>query len=350
MPRLFAVLPILFSSVALAAQGPGTSAPLLPQSFAGWTVAGVPPASNDAHNFEVLKEDGISRSEAATYGTGANRLMVQAWQFKDATGAYSAFTFYRQLQMHTESLGQEGADAGDHHLFWTGTTVVDATFAHPAGQEQAALAALAALLPKAGGSSSVLPSLPHYLPTADLQPSSVHYSIGPAAYARSGGSLPASDIDFSQDAEVITAQYGPPAAQGTLTLVMYPTPQMAEAHLKAMQTAAQQGHGFGGLAKRSGPLLAVLSGNLPAPKAQQLFSAIRYNDYVTINHPEGYVPDTVKMYRLLMGITMLTVVLVGGALLLGIFLGGGRALVRTLRGKPVSSVSEEEFISLHLGN
>ena len=50
-----------------------------------------------------------------------------------------------------------------------------------------------------------------------------------------------------------------------------------------------------------------------------------------------------------MGITMLVVVLVSAALLLGLFLGGGRALVRILRGKPVSTVSEEEFISLHLG-
>jgi hypothetical protein len=37
-------------------------------------------------------------------------------------------------------------------------------------------------------------------------------------------------------------------------------------------------------------------------------------------------------------------------LLLGLFLGGGRALIRVLRGKPVSSVTEEEFISLHLGS
>jgi hypothetical protein len=81
-----------------------------------------------------------------------------------------------------------------------------------------------------------------------------------------------------------------------------------------------------------------------------LLGAIHFNDYVTMNHPEGYVPETVKLYRLLRGITMLTVVLVGGALLLGVFLGGGRAALRLLRGKPASSVSEEEFISLHLGN
>jgi hypothetical protein len=36
------------------------------------------------------------------------------------------------------------------------------------------------------------------------------------------------------------------------------------------------------------------------------------------------------------------------AVLLGFFLGGGRALYRVARGKPASSVHEVEFIRLHL--
>jgi hypothetical protein len=350
MPRLFAGLPILFAAAALSAQGQRAHAPLLPQSFAGWTETGTPATAANPADAAVLQEYGLAQFASTAYAEGVNRVSVSAWQFKDATGAFGAFTYYRQPQMHTEPLGQEGSADRDHYLFWSGTTVIDATFARPTSHEQETLAALAALLPKASGGASVPPSLPHYLPAADLQASSVHYSIGPAAYAKSGGGLPASDIDFSQDAEVITAQYGLAGAQETLTLVIYPTPQMAEAHLKAIESAAQQGHGIGGLAKRSGPLLAVVSGNLPAPKAQQLLDAIRFNDYVTINHPEGYVPETVKLYRLLKGITMLTAILVCAALLLGFFLGGGRAMIRVMRGKPVSSVSEEEFISLHLGS
>jgi len=36
------------------------------------------------------------------------------------------------------------------------------------------------------------------------------------------------------------------------------------------------------------------------------------------------------------------------AILLGFFLGGGRALYRMARGKPISSVYEEEFIHIDL--
>lgn len=334
----------------MPAPGRNAHAPLLPISFGGWSVTSTSLPSKDAANSGVLKEDGISRSEAATYVSGRNRLSSQAWQFGDATGAYSAFTFFRQPQMHAVKLGQEGAADGNHFVFWTGATVVDATFTPGSEDELEAMTALAAMLPKAPEGAGVPPSLPHYLPAAGLNATSVRYAIGPAAYAQMNGAVPAGAVDFSQDAEAITARYGSPGAPAQmLTLIAYPTPQIAESHLKAMQTAAQAGHGIGGLAKRSGPLLAVASGASAAAN-QVLLDAVHFNDVVTVNHPEGYVSEGAKLYRLLFGITMLTVTLVCGALLLGLFLGGGRALIRVLRGKPVSSMSDEEIITLHLGN
>jgi hypothetical protein len=341
MSRILACAAFLVASVALAAPADQQkdSAPI-PRSFAGWTQTAAPtqmsPATADAPLFQ---EYGLAQSLSAEYASGADRLAVKAWQFKDATGAYGAFTYFRQPQMKPEKIGHEGAVAGDHHIFWDGTTVVDATFAHPSKDEPAAMQELAASLPKAYGAAGVPPSLPHYLPAAGIDPQTVRYAIGPAAYAKMSGALPANQIDFSQDAEAITARYG----QETLTLVMYPTPQIAGAHLKAIEAA-------GLTAKRSGPLVAAVSGNAPAQSAKQLLDSVQYNDYVTINHPEGYVSETMKLYRLLTGITVLVVILVGAAILLGLFLGGGRALLRKLQGKPVSTVSEEEFISLHLGS
>ena len=44
----------------------------------------------------------------------------------------------------------------------------------------------------------------------------------------------------------------------------------------------------------------------------------------------------------------LVIIGASAAILLGFFLGGGRALYRMARGKPVSSVYEEEFIHLDL--
>ncbi|HEY1500901.1 MAG TPA: DUF6599 family protein [Acidobacteriaceae bacterium] len=336
------VVPILLTSALSIAALEPPLVNVLPQSFAGFSQSAAPPSTPNAADAAVLQEYGLKQSATATYISGTQHLSVRAWYFADATGAFGAFTFFREPGMHTVAIGHDASASADHYLFWTGTTVVDATFAHPSADEKSALAALAAAIPQVGGAAGIPPSLPHYLPAAQLDASTVKYAIGPAAYARNGGQLPAAAIDFSQDTEVITAQYG---SQDTLTLLLYPTPQIAGAHLKTLDALAKSSGFF---TRRSGPLVAIVSGSASSQKAQQLLAAVHFNDYVTINHPEGYVPEGAKLYRLLMGITMLVVVLFSAALLLGIFLGGGRAIVRKLLGKPVSTVSEEEFISLHL--
>lgn len=338
--KILAVLVLFASTLPLGALNPPL-ATVLPKSFAGFTETALSPAAPNAAA-AVLQEYGLKQSATATYVSGSQHLSVRVWLFADATGAYGAFTFFRQPGMHAETIGHDAASSGNHFLFWTGSTVVDAMFEHPSADEKSSLTALAAQIPQVGGAAGIPPSLPHYLPAAQLDASTVKYAIGPATYASQGGHLPATAIDFSQDTEVVTAQYG---SQGTLTLLLYPTPQIAGAHRKALDALAQSSS-F--VTRRAGPLVAIVSGAGTPQKAQQLLAAVHFDDSVTINHPEGYVPEGAKLYRLLVGITMMVVILMSAALLLGLFLGGGRALVRKLRGKPVSTVSEEEFISLHL--
>jgi len=55
-----------------------------------------------------------------------------------------------------------------------------------------------------------------------------------------------------------------------------------------------------------------------------------------------------KTAKLLLGIAMLVIIVGSAAVLLGLFLGGGRAIWRVAHGKPASSVYEAEFTSLNL--
>jgi hypothetical protein len=341
MMRLFAGAVLLVSLAGQAAP----ARPLLPHSFAGWketSTAAATPASADA---AAMHEYGLTQAVAATYASGADQLTVRAWKFQDATGAYGAFTFFLRPQMHAEAIGSGGAAKGDHFVVWHGETVLDATFSHPSGSDAATLNALAAQLASiGGGGTSVPPSLPQYLPKNGLDATSVRYAIGPAAYKEMGGTLPPDAIGFSEDAEAATAQYGAANAHGTLTLILYPTPQIAAAHRKTIDAL---GKTSGWMTKQSGPLVAVV--NRGYPQAQKLLDAVRFKDVVTLNRPEGYVNEAARMAQLLIGIAMLTGILILAAVLVAIFLGGGRALVRKLQGKPVSAVNDEEFISLNLG-
>jgi hypothetical protein len=64
--------------------------------------------------------------------------------------------------------------------------------------------------------------------------------------------------------------------------------------------------------------------------------------------PQPVESEVLKTGRLLLGIAALCIVGGGAAILLGGFLGGGRALYRIARGRPASSVYDEEFIHLDL--
>jgi hypothetical protein len=283
-------------------------------------------------------------------------------RFADASGAFAAYTFYRVPGMAPEDIGKGGAANGDRVLFWNGATVVDAKFDHLTAMSAAALRDLAAKVPMVGGSAGIPPSLPGFLPRTDLEPTHTRYSLGPEAYTRGGGVLPAGLIDFSKSPELLSGDFNLRSGVGTLTIIEYPTPQIAAereraiaAYLKAGSqpqqpfTAALEGSNRQALAtRRSGLLVAVTSGGLDAADARKLLDKVNYEASVTWNNPAGYVPETTKAARLLVSVVTFCLITCGATFLLGIFLGGGRALYRIARGKPASSVEEMEFIKLNL--
>src|ERR1017187_6715093 len=124
------LLVTLFGVVAYAAGAENA----LPKSFAGWTQTGQvttsPQAGQvDAANSAVLNEYGFSGSETASYTRPDGRkLTITASRFKDATGAYGAFTFYRDPAMTVERIGTKAASANERILFFRSNVVVEAGF------------------------------------------------------------------------------------------------------------------------------------------------------------------------------------------------------------------------------
>src|SRR5271170_684324 len=343
--------------------------PILPSNFAGWhlaapATASAAPEAADGANADLLKEDGFEQFASATYIRNGDKLSVRAMRFGDASGAYAAYTFYRRPGLPKQEVGYGGVFDGTRVLFWQSAIVVDATIDHLTAMSAAELRELAGSLPKTSGGASVPPPLPGYLPQAGLDPQSTRYALGPIGYVRGGGLLPPSLVDFARGAEALTASYSSRDGDGALTLIDYPTPQIATERSRAVAAFLAAGNTAGAewpsqlaestvaalQSRRSGPLVAVSSGSFSADRAHRLLSDVNYSADVTWNHPQGYVSEVTKTAKLLVGIITLTAILGGAALLLGIFFGGGRALYRRLRGKPISSLADSEFISLHLGN
>ena len=206
----------------------------LPDSFAGWVSASPPKTVTDAAqadntNAAALKEYDFQVATLATYSRDRETLTVRALNFSDLSGAYGAYSFYRGTGWPKEDIGTGAASNHNRVLFWRGNTVVDATFSHISPMSGSELRELANQLPLPVGSKALAPPILANLPQNSLDGQTTHYALGPASYAGAGGVLPAELVGFDRDAEAVTAGYTLRSGPATLTLIEYPTPQMAAA-------------------------------------------------------------------------------------------------------------------------
>ena len=339
---------------------------LLPDSFAGWVAADAPKTVSDAAqadqaNAEALKEYDFTDGSLANYKRSGETLSLRALRFHDASGAYGAYSFYRQNGWPKEEIGAGATSNHNRVLFWVGNTVVDANFSRIGPMSGAELRELAGQLPLPDGTRAMAPPILSELPKDSLDPQTTHYALGPAGYTGAGGVLPPELVGFDRGAEAVTANYSLRSNPATLTLIDYPTPQMAaaqESKIRAYIKAGSQAlpawpkplvdSDQASLeVRRSGPLVAIVSGDAIPEESHKLLATVHYESDIT-SIPQPTESEVAKTGRLLIGIVTLVIIGASAAILLGFFLGGGRALYRIARGKPVSSVYDMEFIHLDL--
>ncbi len=339
---------------SIAINTPAT--PLLPQSFGDWkqevgSAAAAPSQLSLVNaNKQALEEAAPERSALGDYGNGKGRtLHLEAIQFGDRTGALSAYTLVRRADMREgKQLGDLDSVGDGAVLFYAGSSIV---LAYPATAEDVTtLQPLLSTLPKPAGSKNAAPLLPTYLPADGLMPGSLRYALGPATYAAEGGVLPANSIGWDKSAEALTASYSDKRGKETLTILEYPTPEIAGAHVRSAQSMlAGMGPSFASArVRRDRELVLIASGTFADEQAQKLVDGIHMRQ--TLSFDKDVQPvfhtEVQKTFTLFQSIMIFCAVGALAAVLLGLFLGWGRAALRVMRGKPAAS--ELEFLSLHL--
>ncbi len=360
--------------------------PLLPARFGGWirtseVTAAIAPASVSPG---ALTECGEQRSKVAAYARTGSGVQVEALEFGDRTGAYSAFTLIEEAEQAaaggvpgggpgpitgggmagtasgwwltglTVGKGLEAyqtvgaaAPGGAVVLSLVGKTVLLARFNQGSPEEDAqALTPLLEAMPKVFGSAAVVPVLPTLPPARGLVAGSLRYALGPMSYAAEGGVLPQGSLDWSMEPEAVTAQYDDARGKETLTLVQFPTPTIAKRAAKAIAAETLELKGNGRM-QQQGTLVAVATGGFSGAEADAMVKGIHLNELAFNQdaHPPFKVVAA-QAFTLLENIAILSGVLGAAAVLLGLFLGFGRAGYRVLRGRPPAV--EVEFLSLHL--
>ena len=331
-------------------------APLLPTD--GQLTVPASPAAVPADTPEmqaVLKEDGLKRQDSRCLMTavqaGAAAVgWVKAYEFTDATGAFAAYTFLRQGgQPAHHGINPTQFEKPGELVFLSGTSVVRARANLYPESETALLGGIEAGLPKVGGRRGLAPLLPTLFPAAGFDASTLRYALGPLGYAAMGGKLPAADLGWDKDAEVAIAGYH--NNRGTLTLLLYPTPQIAGDRGRVIQNDvnAQGPATFGTIKmRRLGPLVGVTMGGLSDSQAIDLVSGLKLNEEVTFDKkmPLEFHAEARKTYTLLQEISIFCGIGVLAAVVLAIFFGAARAGIRVLQGKPAAS--EPEFLRIDL--
>jgi hypothetical protein len=333
--------------------------PLLPLKFGAWQVESKPPCRDcfqpEGQTADVLKEDGLDRGDRITYHreNGAGALEVTAFQFGDATGAVSAFTYLRKpdSRMILSGDGKIGAETaasnGGSIIFRSGTTVVVADASRAGAPATSDLHRLETTLPKIGGPKSQAPLLPTLLPEKGLDLESVRYALGPVGYHAMGGVLPGGMVGFDKAAEVLMAKY---SGRGLLTLLLYPTPQIAGEYGRAIEAEMNRQSTAAGTVKlrREGPLVLMTTGAWSPDAAQKMIEEIHLSAVVTWNKtpPLEFKSEIRKTVSLLTSIAVLSGILMLAAVVLGFFLGFGRAAIRVMQGKPAAT--EPEFLRIDL--
>jgi len=314
----------------------------------------------DAADAAVLKEDGLKRFARSNYGGSNGKELwavvdVTAYRFVDASGAISAYDYFRKSGMRQEKLGDEAVTNGDEILLRSGVNVVRENFSlHGSSGVMLSHEAMAALtkeliehLPKVGGSAALAPLLPTLLPEKGLDADSVKYALGPVGYQAMGAALPAPAVGFDKNAEAVTAKY---RSGGVLTLLLYPTPELAGDHVREVQSAIEQQGAHAGtvMLRREGTLVAVTTGQWTAAAAQSMVEGVHLHSEVSFDKPMPleFHTEVKKTYSLLVSIAIFCGFAALAAVVLALFFGGGRALIRVMQGKPAAS--EPEFLHIDL--
>jgi hypothetical protein len=311
----------------------------------------------------ILAEDGLKRTETRAtmvpVATGMARSgWVRAYQFVDATGAYAAYTYFRQggHPLHRAFKGASLDSLPDGELvFLSGVSVVRAKIAQYPDSMDGLLASIEAGLPKVSGPRSQPPLLPTLFPKKDLDTVRLRYALGPVGYramsGQGGGQLPPEILGWDKSVEIAMGNYYGRAGTGTLTLLMYPTPQIAGERGRAIEQAINHlGPAAFGTVKlrRLGPLVEMTSGSFTPQQAAELVGAVRLDQEVTLDKQiqPSFHAEIRKTYTLMQSIALFCGIGALAAIVLGVFLGGGRAAYRVMRGK--SAASEPEFLSIDL--
>ena len=306
MTRVISLL-LLFPLLAGAA--------LLPEALGEFERKGVEPYTPAER--DLYLEFGFEEGETAHYATQAGQSVdITAWRFQDPTGAFAVYLWLHPSEGVEQPYGQGGIRNRDRTLIRFGNYVLEMRGAEPIDEH---VELMLAFLPRV--QMTALPPLLAYFPTDQIVPHSARHVLGPAGLDRVAPNIPPSVAAFHFGTEAHYGRYATPNGEHELLLFSYPTPQIARDQFDAFNELDAV------VAKRSGPLVAVVPNPSSADEAQRLLARVRYAAEITPHYREATRSENLA--------TLITDILIFCGLLAFLMIVGGGIVAgtRMLAGK-----------------
>lgn len=271
----------------------------------------------------VWAEYGLQVAERAEYADATARVAVSAWRLTDATNAQAAM----QLLRGTAAPGSAAFEQrGNYVLRFEGFKPQEETINQ-----------LILSLPRYDPSS--LPALTGFLPAAARHGRSERYILGPASLEAFVPGMPPSLVAFNFGTEGQLARYKDRDGDVTIVLFNYPNPQIAKERLVAFQERKEY------VARRSGPIVSVVTQSPSPDAAQRVLSQVRWEVNVTLDQKQPD-PKGDNIGVLFLNVSKFSGLMILFALLAGGAFAGFRMLGRKFSGQKAGD--DSAVIALHI--
>ena len=307
---------------------------VLPAHFSNWSGQPTPTwveTEAPLSYVNVWKETGRTMGEFCEYSSGGAKLDVALEKYRDPSSAYEAYTAYLRPTMQPSTLDRTSAVDGDRLFVLLGSSILEAR-----PTQAISTADLVTLVNSvaAHADQTPLPEIRKYLP-AGFTDGTQKYALGPAGFRNALTTLKRDEFllladaaGFASNAETIVAEYRSGKGFAGLLLIEYPTPQLAEQHLRHLEQALSPAAKEAGTTiGRKGSLLSVVLKPSSAAYGDSLRAALNYETSVTWNEPHQTATDPpilTSLVKIILGTGFFMVV----AVVLGVAFGGVRVLAK----------------------
>jgi hypothetical protein len=324
-----------------------------PATLGSWTVGPAQPKnSSDANTSNIrqgfMQEAGLKGIEVRAYNSGGKKARLTLYTFQDSSGAYEAFNV---LSIHVFKAEPDSIPFA--RTIYKSNRVLDIA---SDSTVEPALVDDAAKWVQSISDGVAAPPIAGYLHEQNRVLGSDRYALGPvgfglAAEVDHAKSAVLKDVaGFESHAEAIFANYRNGKDEATLLLIDYPTPQLAELHLRHLQRALADAKLATSSVERKGSLLSIVLAPTSPEYAQKLRSSVNYETQVTWNEASQTATDppilsTVAKIFIATGVFMVV------TLAFGIAFGGVRVITKRLfPGKVFDRKEQIEVLQLGLSS